>query len=542
MNKLYKFVSTIAYFIIAFFAIAATITTLKTHSSLSVDLIKDGWIDEDGNSVNLGNLNGEQIISKYITVPEYGSSIIFKARNCYTDIYINDQLISEDTRSTSTIMGISPGSRWHVVTLPNSGETVKLTLYVSSCFSNSHGTIDNIYMGKVQDLYKKVTSAYIPGFVLCVFVQLLSIIIMLIYIYLRKLFNAQIDLLNLGVTTYFCAQWSGSESNLWQLYVGHSEYVHFIGYISLVAIPVCFGVYAASRLVGKATIYAKIYSIVAAIYAVITILLHVSGTLEMHYTLFFVHIMLIIFIPMLVLLMLSYKNGKASIRYGYIPLLLFVICLLTAIYKYLIGSYSDYSNYIKVALVSFLLCLILFQISEIAITFSKGLKADMLHDLALSDNMTGLFNRTALTEHTAEYEELLASSSPLGIIQFDVNNLKSVNDNLGHEMGDKLISTAANGLKESFKDNCRIYRTGGDEFLVIISNTPPQLTYEKGIKILKEYCDNFNNQPNPDFSLVIAHGFVEVKKSMPLSDAIDIADSLMYQNKRELKGRQKKEA
>jgi diguanylate cyclase (GGDEF)-like protein len=245
---------------------------------------------------------------------------------------------------------------------------------------------------------------------------------------------------------------------------------------------------------------------------------------------------------MLVLLMLSYKNGSASVRYGYIPLSLFVICLLAAIYKYIIGSYSDYSNYIKVALVSFLLCLILFQISEIAVTFSKGLKADMLHDLALSDNMTGLFNRTALTEHTAEYEDMIANSSPLGIIQFDVNNLKSVNDNLGHEMGDKLISTAANGLKESFRDNCRIYRTGGDEFLVIISNTPPQLTYEKGIKILKEYCDSFNNQPNPDFSLVIAHGFVEVKKSMPLSDAIDIADSLMYQNKRELKEKQKKEA
>jgi hypothetical protein len=59
---------------------------------------------------------------------------------------------------------------------------------------------------------------------------------------------------------------------------------------------------------------------------------------------------------------------------------------------------------------------------------------------------------------------------------------------------------------------------------------------------LTEYCDNFNNQSNHGFSLVIAHGYVEIKDSMPLSDAIDMADALMYQNKRELKERYKKEA
>jgi diguanylate cyclase (GGDEF)-like protein len=543
MNKLYKIVSALAYILIVIFAIAATYIILNSHSSIDVTDLEEGWVDEDGNSVDLSNLNGTQVISKDITLPEGGSSIIFKARNCYADIYINGELLVADTRSTSKIMGVSPGSKWHVVSLPISGETVKLTLNVSSCFSNSHGTVTNFYMGKVQDLYKKVTSAYIAGFVLCVFVQLLSIIIILIYIYLRNLFNAQVDLLNLGVTAYFCSQWSGCESNLWQLYVGHSEYVHFIGYLSLVAIPVCFGVFAASRLKGRAYKYACIYSVVASINALVTILLHVSGILEMHYTLFLVHILLIVFIPILVQLILSYKNRTTSARYFvYIPLLLFVICLLTAIYKYIIGSYTDYSNYIKVALVSFLLCLILFQISEIAITFSKGLKADMLHDLALSDNMTGLLNRTALTEHTAEYESIISQNLPLGIIQLDVNNLKTVNDNLGHEMGDKLIGTAANGLRESFKNNCRIYRTGGDEFLVIITNTSPQLTYETGIKALKEYCDNFNSKPNIDFNLVIAHGYVEVQEQMSLSDAIDMADVLMYQNKRELKERTKKEA
>jgi diguanylate cyclase (GGDEF)-like protein len=107
------------------------------------------------------------------------------------------------------------------------------------------------------------------------------------------------------------------------------------------------------------------------------------------------------------------------------------------------------------------------------------------------------------------------------------------------KMGDKLINAAANGLKQSFKIHCNIYRTGGDEFLVIINDLNPTLIYEAGIRILNEYCNKYNSQPNQDFKLVIAHGFITIKGNTTLSEAIDKADVLMYQNKRELKAKEK---
>jgi GGDEF domain-containing protein len=106
-------------------------------------------------------------------------------------------------------------------------------------------------------------------------------------------------------------------------------------------------------------------------------------------------------------------------------------------------------------------------------------------------------------------------------------------------MGDKLISAAAAGLKLAFKENCNIYRTGGDEFLIIINALDPTAVYESGIKKLKNYCDKYNNQPDLPFKLIIAHGFVTIKGNTTLSEAIDMADVLMYQDKRELKATEK---
>jgi diguanylate cyclase (GGDEF)-like protein len=335
------------------------------------------------------------------------------------------------------------------------------------------------------------------------------------------------------------SQWAVSESLIGQLYIGHSGFFHIMGYLSLIAIPLSFGLYGLSRLKGHFAIYAKCYSLVSAVNVIFTSLLHVTGIYEFHYTLITVHILLVLLIPMLVMMVLSYRNERTTIYHIILPLFIFITCILLSIHRYTSGNYSSYTIYVRIALVSFLFCLIIYETNEVAATFSKGLKADMLHDMALNDHMTGLYNRTALNEHMEEYNHIIASFSPLGIIQFDVNNLKRVNDTLGHEMGDKLITAAADGLKQSFKTHCKTYRTGGDEFLVIINDANPDNIYKNGINKLKAYCENYNSQPNPEFKLVIAHGFVTIKGNTTLSEAIDMADVLMYQDKRELKAKAK---
>ena len=316
--------------------------------------------------------------------------------------------------------------------------------------------------------------------------------------------------------------------------------MHLIGYLALAAIPMSFGMLAVHRLKGKMNMVAQIYSMVCCINLITVTILHITGIAEFHYSLTFTHILLALLVPILILLVLSYTsdNRHSNNMFIYTLLIVLVISLIMSLAKYRSGSYGDYSTYTRIAIVCFLSDLIICQLGQAAETFSMGLKANMMHDMALTDHMTKLLNRTAYAEHTSDYNHMIDSFSPLGIIQFDVNNLKKVNDTLGHEKGDQMIMAVADGLRESFTENTDLYRMGGDEFLAVINCLDPENVYEEGIKRLNAYCERQNKNPDLGFKLQIAHGFTMIRGNKSLSEAIDEADELMYENKRMLKGLQ----
>ncbi len=473
---------------------------------------------------------------------EPDTAIIFRARSCYANLYVNGVLIHEDYNIHSPLYGNSPGSRWHVVSLSASKLPVSLCLEVTTCYANSKGLIDHIYLGSAQDIYRKVTFEHIFGFILSSFLLICGFVIIILYFYMRKGQTAGKDLLYLGLATFFSAQWLGAESMLWQLFIGHSEIIHLWGYTALVAIPTSYGMMAVYRLKGKLHTFSIIYSLVSAVAMIASVIMQLFGIMDFHYSLMITRILLVILIPLMVPLVLSYmKNDRQKAKKHIIfPLLgILVVCVTVALVKYILGSYDDYSSYVRIALLCFLLCLIVYQFQHIVTTFSKGMKADMLHDLALTDYMTGLYNRTAFNEHVPEYNHIIDSFSPLGIIQFDVNNLKKVNDTLGHEKGDMMIKAVADGLRYAFvhyDKECASYRTGGDEFLTIINALNADEIYNTCIARLKHYCEDFNKRPDLGFTLTIAHGYVLIKGGRTLEEAIDEADALMYENKRMLKG------
>lgn len=551
INILRTHISNIAFYI----AFALTLWGIVIHF-LSVDKydvlsLSGNWTDETNTVCSLSDFNSYDNTADvflpqrvYYTLDSIktNTTLVFRARSCYVNLYENDTLIHKDYHINSSLYGTSPGSRWHLVSLSASETPVTLCLEVTACYTNSHGLIDNIYLGNTQDIYQKITSERIFGFIVSSFLYICGFVIILFYFYMRQKNKTGRDLLYLGIATFFSAQWSSAESLLWQLFWGHSELIHLLSYTALAAIPLSYGMLAYYRLKGKPRIFSGIYSFISALALIAVAVLQVFGIMEFHYSLIIVHILLVILIPLMVPLVLSYTNSRSheSQKLIIFPLLaILVICIALPLIQYILGRYSNYSFYVRIALLSFLLCLIVYQFNQIVTTFSKGMKADMLHDLALTDHLTGLYNRTAFNEHTPEYNHIIDSFSPLGVIQFDVNNLKKVNDTLGHEKGDQMIKAVADGLKHAFgeyDDICFSYRTGGDEFLTIINSINADEIYHTCIKRLMTYCDEFNKQPDLGFTLVIAHGYVSTKGNTTLSEAMDEADVLMYENKRKLKG------
>ena len=134
------------------------------------------------------------------------------------------------------------------------------------------------------------------------------------------------------------------------------------------------------------------------------------------------------------------------------------------------------------------------------------------------DTLTGLFNR-----ETYYHDISKMSKSVTGIIQFDMNGLKYINDNLGHIEGDKALSTIANIITKSAKRNMFVYRLGGDEFVLIAVNTSKEqldkvvVDFKQGMSHTAYYC-----------SLGCSY---RSNKQQTVSDLLKEAEVAMYKDK-----------
>lgn len=153
------------------------------------------------------------------------------------------------------------------------------------------------------------------------------------------------------------------------------------------------------------------------------------------------------------------------------------------------------------------------------------------------DHLTKMLNRRAGLN---KLEDIVMKSNPktfeMSLCYIDINGLKEVNDTLGHEKGDELIKSVAEGIEqESRKDDFGI-RLGGDEFLIAFINND-KVVSEIIWQRIHGFYDRINEEENRPYLISVSHGIVAYKheKNMLIDDLIKIADELMYQEKSVIK-------
>ncbi len=169
--------------------------------------------------------------------------------------------------------------------------------------------------------------------------------------------------------------------------------------------------------------------------------------------------------------------------------------------------------------------------------------AEKYRNESRTDALTGLNNKGAYIQKEEELTRKLLKSRKEGdeftfaIVSLDLNNLKKVNDNHGHEDGDRFIQNAARILKESVGENGETYRVGDDEFLAIIYGEDPETLYQSAIKDLNDKIAKFNETEKSDYPLSFAYGHAICTSGQNYSihDYERIADAEMYDCKHRMK-------
>lgn len=177
---------------------------------------------------------------------------------------------------------------------------------------------------------------------------------------------------------------------------------------------------------------------------------------------------------------------------------------------------------------------VFFHLSNINLRKNKILKASeqKLRLLNEIDSLTNVLNRDTLMKKLSnKLAGTRKKDSNLAVLFIDLDNFKYINDNYGHDIGDKILVETVAKLKNTLREDDLIARIGGDEFVVVLTNIDSKQTVETIVKrAIKEFEHKIDISNNLNFVQSISVG-VTIYSSNNLANAEELikqADKAMY--------------
>ena len=172
--------------------------------------------------------------------------------------------------------------------------------------------------------------------------------------------------------------------------------------------------------------------------------------------------------------------------------------------------------------------------SGLALLIDNQSKTKQLREQATRDGLTGFFNRRTMDEMVPrELQRAARYHRDMSLAMLDLDDFKDVNDNLGHEEGDRLLRVFAGCIRKVARTSDLVYRYGGDEFLLLL----PETTREHTEVVLKRLDDTICSEMITTLGRVtFSAGIASYVSDPSTEDLVKLADDRLYQSKRLGKG------
>lgn len=522
-----------------------------TYKNITADwsLDKEGLKPVDVKK--LGEYMDEEkgVLSMYYQLPQMDAdvSLVYRSKDVYTRVLVGEELLYETEVYDSKYYNKSPGNLWNVMTINSKYSNQYLELQIIMVYDTNAITTDAILIGDKADIILELFAKNIVGIAISLLLMILGVVLAVIdclpsYGKAKK----NHSLLWLGLFALLTGAWCLLETNVIQFCVKDMRIIQLINNMVMIVDSMPLLLYLNSEYKIFRNRIVRIMAYINISYILLCVCVQLEGTWDIHNLLLFgVLFMRFIDIVMFVWVVKMFIRLKKEKK----PLLQCSLLIAGLSFLWFFSIFEtlrslnvdrmDRAGLIRVGMLIMCFCFATSSQMEAYKIVEQGLKYELMSKLAYSDGLTGLGNRTAYLEQLDEYADSESNIKSLGIIYLDVNNLKTVNDNQGHELGDDLIQMAAHIISDSFGHYGKAYRIGGDEFCVLMAGINIKEKYTKGLLTFKELIKEANLAKWYPYPIQIAHGFsiCEEFTREKIDEAIAIADSEMYHNKQEIKNK-----
>lgn len=427
--------------------------------------------------------------------------------------------------------GMPYASLWHYIPVPEDSDGLELTVFLHTPFEAMSGKVNEIYYGSYNDLNAHIFINYGQGFIIGLITLLIGLAIAFISLFVDKIKDN--DVVYLGLFAIILSLWMLSESRTLQIFIDSQYILAGLSYYALALLPIPMAVYLKRNLLSE---YKKIfhgiiaYSFVLFFSIVVLQELNVFGFFE---SVVITQLSLVIEVLLTFFLLIlnlkrhpKHQPTKTFITYFSV----FALIGFMEFASFLLEDFDLISIFIQGVVIIFMIVLFSRYIMILNKNYHIRVERETLEKMAYIDRLTGSKNRHAFEEDLDLIFSHPQSKRQLKMVYFDFNDLKTINDNFGHDVGDQMILDGYLMIEKTFGELGKCYRIGGDEFSCIFIGVTNKL-YLQQSALFNDLVDQYNSNKPYKFSVSYGIAAYQADKDTKPKDLVKRADQKMYLDK-----------
>lgn len=497
--------------------------------------------DELPESVSLPEGEEEIIIRKELPQDlSSANSIGYYTSHQLSEAYVDGEKVYERKVPEGT-KSKTPGNCWNFVDLSEKYANKTLEVHIRNCYGASevkmplfcYGSRSAIILSRIRDNFLALVMSFI------MFTMGLVLVGIWFTIGKRVYFHRGVPWL--GLFAIHFAVWSAFETKIPMLVFGHELLFSQIVFVSVKLMLLPFINFLRTVFIKKNRRVLNILAVICIVEFPLSFLAQLMGWFDFKETIWITHvigflaILTVLVISLWLLLQKEYvksrRDGKFWLNVSCVCVI--SVCALLDVGNYYLRIYSDAAFFSRMGCLIYIFILSKQLLDESIKLIQAGKNAEAILEEAELDALTCLRNRRSFE---SDLHKIPKGEFPrYSVAMFDLNNLKMMNDQYGHGVGDSYIINGSEIIRDVFGDEGEIYRIGGDEFC-LISDSLSEDVFEQKSKAMCDRLDGLRGTYIKD-AMQIASGFAKYSRSVDLNlhDTIGRADEHMYQCKRRQK-------